>query len=58
MLHRRNFFLMSVDFVVDKLIFWCYNLCSFRNKEAKYMDSCDNRSSFGDGQGLKKQMSL
>ena len=22
------------------------------------MDSCDNRSSFGDGQGLKKQMSL
>ena len=54
----RNFFLMSVDFMVDKLIFWCYNLCSFRNKEAKYMDSCDNRSSFGDGQGLKKQMSL
>ena len=49
---------MSVDFMVDKLIFWCYNLCSFRNKEAKYMDSCDNRSSFGDGQGLKKQMSL
>ena len=55
---ERNFFLMSVDFMVDKLIFWCYNLCSFRNKEAKYMDSCDNRSSFGDGQGLKKQMSL
>lgn len=56
--YENDFFLMSVDFMVDKLIFWCYNLCSFRNKEAKYMDSCDNRSSFGDGQGLKKQMSL
>lgn len=40
--------------MVDKLIFGCYNLVDFESEEAKFMDSCDNRSIFGDGQGLMK----